>query len=162
MPTLKLKAMMTTPGDALKFVKDVGVQFLAPSFGNVHGPYGSAGPQWDKQRRVFHPTAGSRELMLFQAGGNKSQSRQRELPGVTWHYHQRRMVQGRSADGLLQDQHQWESQKSRLHRISKTLLRSSGADTLSRGQCGCLHRRHHILYEPVRQCWKGLTGIRRH
>ena len=52
LPTLQLQAMMTQPEEAAKFVEEVGVQFLAPSFGNVHGPYGPKGPQWDLQRLV--------------------------------------------------------------------------------------------------------------
>jgi len=50
LPALELESLMTAPEDALHFVEQVGVQFLAPSFGNVHGPYGPKGPQWDQDR----------------------------------------------------------------------------------------------------------------
>lgn len=45
LPTVELEAIMTRPDQAKDFVERTGVQFLAPSFGNVHGSYGTAGPE---------------------------------------------------------------------------------------------------------------------
>lgn len=36
---------LTQPEDARAFVQATGVQLLAPSFGNVHGPYGAGGAE---------------------------------------------------------------------------------------------------------------------
>ncbi|PSK42850.1 fructose-bisphosphate aldolase 1 [Elsinoe australis] len=43
---------MTTPEDAARFVKETGVHFLAPSFGNVHGLYPPGGAEtcWELDR----------------------------------------------------------------------------------------------------------------
>lgn len=51
MDTAGLEACMTTSEEVDEFV-DTGVDVLAPSFGNVHGEYGSAGPQLDFERSV--------------------------------------------------------------------------------------------------------------
>lgn len=42
----------TDPRDAARFVKETGVHFLAPSFGNVHGPYPDGGAEqcWELER----------------------------------------------------------------------------------------------------------------
>ncbi|KAF4968465.1 hypothetical protein FSARC_4159 [Fusarium sarcochroum] len=45
LPTVDLDTILTQPEDALNFVRETGVQFLAPSFGNVHGNYGPGGPE---------------------------------------------------------------------------------------------------------------------
>lgn len=52
LPTAKLEAALTDPGKALDFVTRTGVHFLAPSFGNVHGPYppGGAEKHWQMNR----------------------------------------------------------------------------------------------------------------
>ncbi|KAJ9658554.1 hypothetical protein H2201_007761 [Coniosporium apollinis] len=47
--TADLEGVMTTPEEVEEFV-DTGVDFLAPAFGNVHGEYGSRGPQLDYDR----------------------------------------------------------------------------------------------------------------
>ncbi|PLB52480.1 fructose-bisphosphate aldolase [Aspergillus steynii IBT 23096] len=47
--TADLGPLMTTPGEVQDFV-DTGVDFLAPSFGNVHGEYGARGIQLDWER----------------------------------------------------------------------------------------------------------------
>ncbi|KAM0550190.1 hypothetical protein ACHAPJ_009038 [Fusarium lateritium] len=44
LPTVDLDTILTQPEDAANFVRETGVQFLAPSFGNVHGNYGPGGP----------------------------------------------------------------------------------------------------------------------
>ncbi|KAJ6157460.1 fructose-bisphosphate aldolase [Penicillium chermesinum] len=41
--------VLTTPDEAEEFVA-TGIQWLAPSFGNVHGKYGPKGPQLDFER----------------------------------------------------------------------------------------------------------------
>ena len=51
MDTAGLEACMTTSEEVDEFV-DTGVDVLAPSFGNVHGEYGSTGPQLDFERSV--------------------------------------------------------------------------------------------------------------
>lgn len=45
LPTVDLDTILTQPEDAFNFVRETGVQFLAPSFGNVHGNYGPGGPE---------------------------------------------------------------------------------------------------------------------
>ncbi|KAK6194184.1 hypothetical protein LQW54_011687 [Pestalotiopsis sp. IQ-011] len=73
LPTVDLDAIMTQPDGAEDFVRRMGVQFLAPAFGNIHGHYGPAGPEkyWNLSlpRRdpsiplVLHGTSGvSNEL----------------------------------------------------------------------------------------------------
>lgn len=41
--TADLEGVLTTPEQAQEFV-DTGIDFLAPAFGNIHGEYGSKGP----------------------------------------------------------------------------------------------------------------------
>lgn len=52
LPTIDLESVWTDPEGAAKFVKETGVHFLAPSFGNVHGPYppGGAEKHWQLER----------------------------------------------------------------------------------------------------------------
>ena len=45
LPTVDMESILTQPGTARDFVKNTGVQFLAPAFGNVHGKYGFGGPE---------------------------------------------------------------------------------------------------------------------
>lgn len=45
LPSVDLDAVLTQPADAKTFIDETGVQFLAPSFGNVHGGYGPKGPE---------------------------------------------------------------------------------------------------------------------
>lgn len=51
-PMLELDSLLTDPDYALQFVQETGVHFLAPSFGNVHGPYppGGAEKHWQITR----------------------------------------------------------------------------------------------------------------
>lgn len=52
MDTGDLEGSMTTMEEASEFVA-TGVDALAPAFGNVHGEYGSRGPQLDFERSLF-------------------------------------------------------------------------------------------------------------
>lgn len=53
LPTVDLESVMTRPEEAEAFVRETGVQFLAPSFGNIHGGYpSSAQESWDLPRYV--------------------------------------------------------------------------------------------------------------
>lgn len=45
LPNVDLDAVLTQPAGAKRFIDETGVQFLAPSFGNVHGGYGPQGPE---------------------------------------------------------------------------------------------------------------------
>ncbi|KAL5415266.1 hypothetical protein PMIN06_006916 [Paraphaeosphaeria minitans] len=66
---LGLEAILTTPEQAEEFVS-LGINWLAPAFGNVHGNYGPKGPQLDYDRlsRV-HKQVGDRvDLVLHGAG----------------------------------------------------------------------------------------------
>ncbi|ETS81550.1 fructose-bisphosphate aldolase [Pestalotiopsis fici W106-1] len=47
--TVDLEEVLTTPEQAEEFVA-TGIDWLAPAFGNVHGPYGPKGPQLDFPR----------------------------------------------------------------------------------------------------------------
>ncbi|KAK2757236.1 hypothetical protein FQN54_004750 [Arachnomyces sp. PD_36] len=49
MDTGDLEAILTSPQDVEEFI-EAGVDFLAPSVGNVHGDYGPKGPNLDLQR----------------------------------------------------------------------------------------------------------------
>lgn len=40
-----LKSLLADPDVAQNFIKRTGVQFLAPSSGNIHGNYGSRGAE---------------------------------------------------------------------------------------------------------------------
>ena len=55
LPHVDREAILTTPGQAKEFVERTGVQFLAPAFGNVYGPYGDGGAEraWDSDRLVI-------------------------------------------------------------------------------------------------------------
>ncbi|PYH32295.1 class II fructose-bisphosphate aldolase [Aspergillus neoniger CBS 115656] len=48
-PNMDLGSVMTRPGDAREFLEATQADFLAPSFGNVHGGYGVVGAEgcWD-------------------------------------------------------------------------------------------------------------------
>lgn len=66
---LGLEAILTTPEQAEEFVA-LGINWLAPAFGNVHGKYGPKGPQldYDRLKRV-HGKVGDRvDLVLHGAG----------------------------------------------------------------------------------------------
>ena len=63
---------MTTPEEALEFL-DTGIDFLAPAFGNVHGGYGSRGPeahlQLDRLEAIQKAVQGKASLVLHGSGG---------------------------------------------------------------------------------------------
>lgn len=52
LPTVDLETILTKPEEAASFISSTGVHFLAPSFGNVHGPYhpSTAEKSWDLER----------------------------------------------------------------------------------------------------------------
>lgn len=45
LPAVDMEAILTHPNQAEEFVRETGVQFLAPSFGNIHGKYGPGGAE---------------------------------------------------------------------------------------------------------------------
>lgn len=45
LPNVDMETILTQPDMAKEFVKETGVQFLAPAFGNIHGAYGPDGPK---------------------------------------------------------------------------------------------------------------------
>ncbi|KAF7547239.1 hypothetical protein G7Z17_g7874 [Cylindrodendrum hubeiense] len=45
LPSVDMDTILTQPEQAREFVTRTGVQFLAPSFGNIHGNYGAGGPE---------------------------------------------------------------------------------------------------------------------
>ena len=45
LPNVDMETILTQPDMAKEFVKETGVQFLAPAFGNIHGAYGPGGPK---------------------------------------------------------------------------------------------------------------------
>lgn len=70
MDTGELEAILTTPEQAGEFM-DLGIDWLAPAFGNVHGPYGPKGPQLDYDRLSrIHEATSKRgvQLVLHGAG----------------------------------------------------------------------------------------------
>lgn len=52
--TVEMEVLLTDPQHAKEFVERTGVHFLAPSFGNVHGPYPAGGAEkfWQLDRYV--------------------------------------------------------------------------------------------------------------
>ncbi|KAL1887460.1 hypothetical protein Sste5346_010209 [Sporothrix stenoceras] len=61
-PFLELEQVLTKPQDAARFVRETGTHFLAPSFGNVHGPYGPGGAEkwWQVGRlQQIHEAVGT-------------------------------------------------------------------------------------------------------
>lgn len=63
-----LEAVLTTPNEAEEFVA-LGIDWLAPAFGNVHGPYPPKGPQLDFTRlqKVFDQVGDRVRLVLHGA-----------------------------------------------------------------------------------------------
>ncbi|OGM47406.1 fructose-bisphosphate aldolase [Aspergillus bombycis] len=49
LPNVDLGTVFTNPEDARQFMEETGADFLAPSFGNIHGGYGPGGAEklWD-------------------------------------------------------------------------------------------------------------------
>jgi fructose-bisphosphate aldolase class II len=66
---LGLEAILTTPEQAEEFVA-LGINWLAPAFGNVHGKYGAKGPQldYDRLKRVHNQVGDRVDLVLHGAG----------------------------------------------------------------------------------------------
>ncbi|PWY87417.1 fructose/tagatose bisphosphate aldolase [Aspergillus heteromorphus CBS 117.55] len=60
-----LEGILTNAEDVEEFLR-AGVDFLAPSVGNLHGDYGSNGPQLEMERlhRVYHALEGRATLVL--------------------------------------------------------------------------------------------------
>ncbi|KAJ4511699.1 hypothetical protein HRR83_004262 [Exophiala dermatitidis] len=67
---LALQGLLTSPEQAEEFV-NLGVDWLAPAFGNVHGNYGPKGPQLDFDRlKSIHSKVGDRvHIVLHGASG---------------------------------------------------------------------------------------------
>ncbi|KAJ5083173.1 hypothetical protein N7456_012600 [Penicillium angulare] len=65
MDTGDLEGILTNPEDVEEFIS-AGVDFLAPSVGNVHGDYGPRGPELDMQRLqgIFESMQGRVRLVL--------------------------------------------------------------------------------------------------
>lgn len=63
-----MEEVLTTPEEAEEFV-DLGIDWLAPAFGNVHGAYGPKGPQLDFPRlaRIQERVGGRVRLVLHGA-----------------------------------------------------------------------------------------------
>jgi fructose-bisphosphate aldolase, class II len=63
--TIDLEEVLTTPEQAEEFVA-LGIDWLAPAFGNVHGPYGPKGPQLDFPRlERIHKQVGDRVRLVL-------------------------------------------------------------------------------------------------
>lgn len=67
--TGELESILTTPEQAEEFMA-LGIDWLAPAFGNVHGQYGPKGPQLDYEllKKVHEVTKGRVQLILHGAG----------------------------------------------------------------------------------------------
>ncbi|KAF4814543.1 putative fructose-bisphosphate aldolase [Colletotrichum tropicale] len=68
LPAVDLESVWTDPDRAAEFVKQTGVHFLAPSFGNVHGPYppGGAEKYWtlDRLEKIHEALGDATPLVL--------------------------------------------------------------------------------------------------
>ncbi|CAI4219801.1 unnamed protein product [Parascedosporium putredinis] len=63
--TVDLEGVLTTPEEALEFV-DLGIELLAPAFGNVHGEYGPRGIQLEYERlRSIKEAVGDRVHLVL-------------------------------------------------------------------------------------------------
>ena len=69
--TVDLDEVLTTPEQAEEFVA-LGIDWLAPAFGNVHGSYGSKGPQleFDRLQRI-HDAVGDRVRLVLHGAHEK-------------------------------------------------------------------------------------------
>jgi fructose-bisphosphate aldolase class II len=68
---LALSGVLTTPEQAEEFVA-LGIHWLAPAFGNVHGKYGRKGPQLDYDRlRSIHKQVGDRVAIVLHGAGRE-------------------------------------------------------------------------------------------
>ncbi|KAJ5557505.1 hypothetical protein N7513_003095 [Penicillium frequentans] len=65
MDTGDLAGILTNPDDVEEFIAS-GIDFLAPSVGNVHGDYGPKGPELDLERLqgIFKSMNGRVRLVL--------------------------------------------------------------------------------------------------
>lgn len=69
--TSGLEGLLTTPEEAEHFVA-TGIQWLAPSFGNVHGKYGANGPQLDFERlERVHRKVSDRVCFVLHGAGTE-------------------------------------------------------------------------------------------
>lgn len=68
--TADLEAVLTTPDQAEEFLA-LGIDWLAPAFGNIHGKYGRDGPQldYDRLKNIHEATKGRVNLVLHGANG---------------------------------------------------------------------------------------------
>ena len=68
--TADLEAILTTSAQADEFI-DLGIDWLAPAFGNIHGKYGPRGPQLDYERLrgIRDATRGRVQLVLHGSNG---------------------------------------------------------------------------------------------
>ncbi|KAH8892131.1 tagatose 1,6-diphosphate aldolase [Thozetella sp. PMI_491] len=63
--TADLEGLLTTPEEAEEFLA-LGIDWLAPAFGNVHGKYGPKGPQLDYDRlKGIHKAVGGRVNLVL-------------------------------------------------------------------------------------------------
>lgn len=64
-----LEGILTTPEQADEFI-ELGIDWLAPAFGNVHGKFGPQGPclDYDRLGRIHESTKGRINLVLHGAG----------------------------------------------------------------------------------------------
>lgn len=70
MDTGDLEGVLTTPEQAEEFLA-LGIDWLAPAFGNVHGRYGPKGPSLDYDRLVrVHETTSKANVNLVLHGAN--------------------------------------------------------------------------------------------
>ncbi|KAB8221586.1 ketose-bisphosphate aldolase [Aspergillus novoparasiticus] len=77
LPNVDLGTVFTKPEDAKRFMEDTGADFLAPSFGNIHGGYGPGGAEksWDlslisktvEQPLVLHGTHPVEDKLFLKA-----------------------------------------------------------------------------------------------
>lgn len=69
--TIDMEEILTTPEQAEEFVS-LGIDWLAPAFGNVHGVYGPKGPQLDFPRlERIHKAVGDRVRLVLHGAHEK-------------------------------------------------------------------------------------------
>ncbi|PSK34966.1 fructose-bisphosphate aldolase 1 [Elsinoe australis] len=69
--TIDMEEILTTPEQAGEFVS-LGIDWLAPAFGNVHGVYGPKGPQLDFPRlERIHKAVGDRVRLVLHGAHEK-------------------------------------------------------------------------------------------
>ncbi|KAK2795052.1 hypothetical protein FQN51_000568 [Onygenales sp. PD_10] len=127
LPTIDLESVLTDPQKAKEFVERTGVHFLAPSFGNVHGPYppGGAEKHWQMERlEKIYANLGRRTPLVLHGTNPLSDAMVREgmKRGM------RKINQNRN---VRNEYHKFLQENA--GRVELTVMQSDGVEVYSQG-----------------------------